>query len=84
MSLKNLTLSTIVLDAVADPTLRAIDVLEDGTLKVEDIEGNTVTYTFNDDTNAVHSVFPDRLELRIAKVFDTGTTVPIASLIGLH
>ena len=80
----NLTVAPIVLDAVSDPTLSAIDVLEDGTLRLEDIEGTVVDYVFNDAANDVHSNFPYRIELRIRKVLTAGTTIPLGSLIGLH
>lgn len=82
--LENLTLKTIVIGTVIDPPLYAIDVLSDGDLVVQDIEGNEATYTFNDDSNAVHSHFPYRLEMRVRLVVTAGTTIGVNDLIGLH
>lgn len=58
-------------------TLRALDIWADGSVMVEDIEGNQVTRTFT---------APYRWVLQIKKVLDTGgsTTVDIADMDALH
>jgi hypothetical protein len=61
-------------------TLRALDIWEDGTVKVTDTAGNTLTRTFAGITGAL----PYRWVLQIRQVWSTGTTVPIGSLDGLN
>lgn len=57
-----------------------------GTLKVGDPYGNTFTFTFTAFVAAggAFSTFPARLDLDIIKVFDTGTTIADADMIGLR
>jgi len=78
----NLTTQTIVIGTDCDPTLRAIDVLGEGDLVVQDIEGNNATYTFN--VTTLNTLLPYRLELRVKQVVTAGTTVAVGDLIGLH
>lgn len=83
-TLENLTLKPFTIGEVIDPPLQAIDVLSNGDLVVEDIEGNQATYTFNNSSNTVYSNFPYRLEMRIRQIIASGTTIGASDLIGLH
>ena len=67
---------------VLDPPLKAIDIMAEGDLKIQDIEGNDQVYVFP--VAAAGGAYPFRLHLLIQKVYDTGTDIPIAGLIGLH
>lgn len=83
------TLQAIVQSDSANQTYRlgGIIVNAAGTLKVGDPLGNTFTFTFTEFNPAAagaYSVFPARLDLDIVKVFDTGTTIADADMIGLR
>lgn len=69
-------------------SLRGVDVLAAGTLKVTDIEGNDVTYTFYDlhdgATPGPVTMFPYRLLLQIKRIWDTGSSLTNTNVIGLH
>ena len=82
------TLQAIVQSDSANQSYRlgGIIVNAAGTLKVGDPLGNTFTFTFTAFVAAggVYSVFPARLDLDIVKVFDTGTTIADADMIGLR
>ena len=89
----NYTAVTAAYDAeFAQDSVKAIDVLAEGDLFVEDIEGNTLHYTF--DVSTLNTPLPYRLELRIRKIIgdgagsvgdgSTGTDIALADLIVLH
>jgi hypothetical protein len=68
-------------------TLGGIIVNAAGTLKVEDRYGKSFTFTFTEfDPLAAgaYSIFPARLDIEIVKVYDTGTTIADADMIGLR
>lgn len=76
--------------------VRAIDILDEGTLVVKDIEGNTLTYDFAAFVAAggKYTTFPYRLNLRIREIVGdgsgsvgtapTGTDIALADLVVLH
>lgn len=80
----NLTIRPFALSdtAILDPSLKAIDIMADGDVKVQDIEGNDQVYTIPDVAGGGR--FPYRLYLRIQKVYTTDTTIGVTDLIGLH
>lgn len=69
-------------------TLRGIDILTSGTLKVTDIEGNTATYTFynlhDGATPAPTTVYPYRLNLQIKRIWSNGTSLSTSQIVPLH
>lgn len=68
-------------------TVRAIDILTGGTLKVTDIEDNDVTYTFtnfNPAASGAYTLFPYRLELQIKRIWATGTSLTPSEVVCLH
>jgi hypothetical protein len=74
-----------------EDVVRALDINAVGDLFVEDVEGNTVHYTFS---AALLSPLPYRLHLKIRKIIGdgagavgdgtTGTDIALADLIVLH
>lgn len=80
----------LAFDEVLDPPLRGIDILEPGTLFIQDVAGNQTSYTF-----AVGSITGFvRLTLQIEKIIGdgaggvgdgvTGTDIPLDKLRGLR
>lgn len=96
MSLRNLTVQpNLAYDADLSPSLKAIDVLQEGQLQVMDIEGNTVTYPITAFIAAggEYTTFPFRLEMNILRIVGDGsgsvgtapqTDIALADLVGLH
>lgn len=82
--LSNLTVLPIVQSDtdLLSPPAKMIVILAAGDLKFTDTEGNTVTATFPPQTAG--GAYPFVLPCRISKVFDTGTTLTDAQMIGLH
>jgi hypothetical protein len=78
------TIKPIVQSDTAEysPPLKGIIILAAGDLKFDDVEGNTVTRTFV--AAASGGAYPYTLELHIRRVYDTGTTLTDAQMIGLH
>lgn len=62
-------------------TLRALDIWADGTVKITDTEGNTLSRTFSGITA---SGLPFRWVMQIKQVWSTGTNINISNLDGLH
>lgn len=94
--LSNLTVQPdVAYDVDLDPTLKAIDILKEGTLRVIDIEDNQVDYEFIAFVAAggEYTTFPYRLNLRIKRIVGDGsgsvgtdpeTDIALADLVGLH
>ncbi len=93
----NLTVHPVALafDADIDPTLRAIDILKEGTLRIIDIEDNQADYQFEAFKSAggEYTTFPYRLNLRIKRIVGDGsgnvgtdpeTDIALADMVGLH
>jgi len=76
----------LVKNTVLHPkSLWGVDILEAGTLDVIDIDGNTVSYNFEefDATQpGSYTLFPYRLQLQINQILSS-STVPDASIIPL-
>lgn len=80
---QGLTLRPFALDEALEKTyLHALDVFVPGDVSVTDLEGTTKVYTFPSVANG--GCYPHRLEMLIAKVNTTGTTIALASLVGYH
>lgn len=67
---------------VIDPPLKGIVLLEGGALKYRDTEGNEVTKTFP--AIGAGGFYPFDFAMRIDMVFDTGTALTDAQMIGYH
>jgi hypothetical protein len=65
---------------VISPPLKGIVLLEGGALHYRDTAGNEVTKTFP--TMAGGGIYPFVFEMRIDKVFDTGTVITDDQMIG--
>ena len=68
-------------------TLRGVDVLIAGTLKVRTVNGQEATYTFTEFDPAQagpYTTFPYRLELQIVRIYDTGSSLTASDLVPLR
>lgn len=67
-------------------TLRGLDILVPGTIKVRTINGGEATYTFTAFVAAGGnlSTFPYRLELQITRIYDSGSSLTAADVVSLR